>query len=172
MNRTTMIRLILLTTVTLLFTGCGTGEENNDNSNGDTPFNPFDVAWNSGCRNGILHSVKFDYAAGRFSGNSIRYRDVNCMEISRAGRNVLGGDYTVGADIEVSGGFVVSELDIVYDEFKVANVLPFDPAPFDIAYLDPNTKIIYLGIKTRSRPGTSASTRPTAIDFNNAWSTQ
>jgi hypothetical protein len=78
----------------------------------------------------------------------------------------------IGEDIVVSGGFVVSEMDILYDTSKVANVASFDPAPFDIACLDPNTNIIYLGLKTRTRPGQSRSTRPTMIDVNNARSTQ
>jgi hypothetical protein len=170
MKNSMPMRFILLLSTALLFAGCG--EKSGEDNTSPEQFNPFDVTWSSGCRNGLLHAVSFDYAAGRFSGNSIRYRDVNCTEVSRVGRNVLGGYYTVGDDSVVSGGFVVSELDIVYDASKVANVSTFDPAPFDIAYLDPNTKIVYLGLKTSTRPGTSRSTRPTAIDFNNAWTTQ
>jgi hypothetical protein len=166
MKLTITIRLLAILITILIFSGCN--ESGGDNDTGNSNFNPFDVAWTSGCRGDLSHWIEYA-VEGRFIGDSIRYTDVSCSKISRAGRNVLQGDYFVGDNIAVSGGFTATELDMVYDDFSKQSVLQFDPAPYDIACFDPNSNIVYLDLKTRTQDGTTASLRPTTIDFNNAW---
>ncbi|UCB55983.1 MAG: hypothetical protein JSW45_05500 [Thiotrichales bacterium] len=172
MYKLSMLRFIFPFTAVLLVIGCSSSED----APAVATFDPFAVSWDSGCRNlgslNISHTVSFDATDNTFSGNSASFRDIPCTSLSRAGRNVLGGTYSVGSDIVTPGGFVATELNIVYDPTKVANVLSFDPAPFDIAYLDPNTNIVYFGVKTATQDGTTAARRPTTVDFNNAWTTQ
>lgn len=110
------IRLFAVLITILVFSGCN--ESGGDNDTGNSNFNPLDVAWTSGCRGDLSHWIDLDTVEGRFIGDSIRYTDVSYSKISRAGRNVLQGEYFVGDNIAVSGGFTATALDIVYDDFS------------------------------------------------------
>jgi len=161
----------LLVPLTALLAACGGGGDG-----GDTPFDPFSRTWTSICQsasgtNGFKYFVAFDAAGGTFTGNSASsYSGASCTGTSsRAGVNILNGTYTVGDKVTTVGGFVANKVDFVYTTFTQSNRTSVTPADFDLVYVDPATRVIYLGEKTASRPGTSAATRPDHIDFDIAW---
>ena len=165
---------LLLPLSTLLFTACGGGGD--DGGGNNTPFDPFAARWTSICQsatgtNGFKYFVTFDAASGTFTGNSASsYASASCTGTSsRAGINILNGNYSVGGTVTVGGGLVATKVDFVYTSFTQSNRTDVTPADFDIVYVDPASHVIYLGQKTASKPGTSAATRPDQIDFNIAW---
>ena len=160
----------LLLLSSLLITACGGGDSGDAPAPTPAPEQKVSSSWESGCNNSYKHFVKFDGTNMTFKVNSEIYRDVNCAIVSRTGTNVLYGIYKIGNKITAAGGFTVTEFDVQYDALVKANVKDFDPAPFDIYYLDTNSNTIYLGLKTLTEDGSSKEKRPTTIDFNNAWS--
>lgn len=172
MNKKTILRLIISLSVVMMLNACSSEDDNSTSPAVIT--DPFSVSWSSGCRSYstfyILHYVTFNSVNNTFSGNSVSFTDPTCNDRFRAGNNVLGGTFSLGNDVTVSG-VTATELNIVYDPLKVDSVLYFDPSPFDLAYFDSSAGVVYLGDKTGAS-GQTADTRPTVIDFNNAWTLQ
>lgn len=174
MKTRTRMMAVLAVPLTMLFSACGGG---GDNGASPQPFDPFARTWTSICQSnagtGFRYFVRFDSAQGTFTGNSASsYASANCGgTASRAGVNVLTGNYVVGNTVTALGGFDATEVNFTYSSFTQSARTSVTPADFDLVYLDPATHVIYLGMKTASRPGTSAATRPNQIDFTNAWTT-
>jgi len=153
-----------------LFAACG-------GSTGSTPpFDPFSKTWTSVCQpaagtNGFHYFISFNQTNGTFRGNSASsYSGADCSGTAgRRGINILSGTYTIGNTVTATGGLAAVQANFVYSSSTQSNRTSFTPSVFDLVYVDPVTHIVYLGQKTASRPGTSAGTRPIAIDFANAW---
>lgn len=162
-------QMLLLIPLIALFTACGGGGDDTPK-----PFDPFASTWTSPCQDnggtGFKYFVSFDAAQSTFIGNSASgYASADCTgRIGRSGRNILQGTYTIGNAVTASGVSAV-QADFVYSTFTQANRTAVTPADFDLVYVDPTTNNIHLGLKTASRPGTSAGNRPNQIDFSYAW---
>lgn len=172
----TWMMAVLALPLTILVSACGGG--GSDSGGPPPPFDPFAHTWTSVCQpsttgNGFKYFVVFDSAQSTFTGNSASsYASANCSgSASRFGINVLTGNYVVGKKVTAMGGFDATEVNFTYSSFTQSNRTSVTPADFDLVYLDPATHVIYLGMKSASRPGTTSATRPNQIDFTNAWTT-
>jgi hypothetical protein len=81
----------------------------------------------------------------------------------------MQGIRVVGDTVTTAGGHVATKVDFIYTAISGYYRNSVTPASFDLIYVDPATHLIYLGLKTAGKPGTTAATRPDQIDFRNAW---
>lgn len=175
MKTRTWMMAVLAVPLTIFLSACGGG--GGGDGGPPPPFDPFAHTWTSICQSnsgtGFRHFLRFDAAHGTFTGDSASgYASANCGgTASRFGINILSGNYVVGNKVTAMGGFDATEVNFTYSSFTQSNRTSVTPADFDLVYLDPATHVIYLGMKTASRPGTSSATRPNQIDFTNGWTT-
>ena len=88
-----------------------------------------DGRWASACEDGRVRVLSFDVT--QFSIDTIAYRSSACEEVSRAGRNVVTGNFTVGGDYTTDDGDEATKIDVEYRN-GTDNIVSSDPQPIDI----------------------------------------
>ncbi|MBX2880896.1 MAG: hypothetical protein KTR32_13225 [Granulosicoccus sp.] len=154
----------------LLIQGCS----ESDDQGFQNPVDFVQGTWVSECYGrsvGGSYEHVIRYEGFDFTIDSVLYRSSQCDgRPSRTSQNWMQGKFLPGETFISADGLEVMEVDYLYNGSDVESREFFDPAPFEIAYLNQSSGEINIGRKSRrGQDGMTWRTRPQSIDFSNIW---